>query len=720
MTTYREQLEGAELFRIRRIKRLTIVLLFVLAVSLSVYGMAIEGASVKPFYLPIAPFFAVGSVFLLIGAFANLAFRTLEIRYARRESQKYLLVKNSIRSAMPVVVLGLALGLVLVVPWTHQAIEASLDAPIGAVIAPSETRNYTFASTDAFGLAPTRSGTLIISGQANARLDLEYFNGESTQFMLDLRGTVTLDVPDFGGVKELRLSFRNPGNRDAQVQLTWHHTVAVELSTILPVVLLSLAILNAAWVVYARPLRKQFSTGSIYSVRYVEEAGVGERTYADYYRARAPIAPAATPPPPPPPMPVAAPLERVPIVPALASAAPAPPPPPPEVAAEPAPVEPEANLPAILEEGSRLFSDGRFEEALAKFDEALEIEPENVQALLAGAVALLRLGRRDEALGNYDRVLQLDPRNPKAYSGRAQLYEAERGWAQAADAWASYLAIVPGDIDARLRRAECVVNTGDRAGAVRILEEALFLAPSDPRIRAHIDALTVNVPQLLSKALVASASGRYEEALADLDTILAVDPDNVNALVGRGVALRRADRKDEALQSFEVALAKQPGNSAALRAKGAILEEKGDFEGALDVYDDLLAWSPRDPEVWALQGSVLEKLGEPEEALASYTEALKLDPNGEEWRKRAEALESSRKGQEAFLEELFTIKGVGPSRARALLAAGYKTRESVFAATEDQLASVRGMTSAIARDIYRHFHAELPPPPEPPPAPPPV
>jgi len=227
----------------------------------------------------------------------------------------------------------------------------------------------------------------------------------------------------------------------------------------------------------------------------------------------------------------------------------------------------------------------------------------------------------------------------------------------------------------------------------------------------------VNVPQVLSRALVASASGRPDEALVDFGLILAVDPDNVNALVGKGVALRRSGRPDEALQAFDLALAKQPGNSAALQAKGTILEEKGDYAAALDVYDDLLAWNPREPEVWAIQGSLLEKIGEPEEALASYMEALKLEPGNPEWRRKADGLESARKGQEAFLEELFTIEGVGPARARALLGAGYKTADALRKATEDELAGVKGMTRQIARDIYRHFHPEAAPPPPAGPAP---
>jgi len=106
---------------------------------------------------------------------------------------------------------------------------------------------------------------------------------------------------------------------------------------------------------------------------------------------------------------------------------------------------------------------------------------------------------------------------------------------------------------------------------------------------------------------------------------------------------------------------------------------------------------------------MLEKLVKNEEALAAYHEAILLDPLNAEYQEKVRTLESSRGSQEKFMEELFTIKGMGPARVRSLLEAGYRTPESIRDATEEVLANVGGITPAVAKDLRRHFQPDPPP-----------
>jgi len=701
MNSYREQLEGtARLFRIRRLRRAVLVVLVLVLIALSAGAMASQGASLVPLYLPINAVLAIAVILLLLATVAGLSFRALELRYAKRDSQRYLIARASIRRAWGILILSAVVGVVLLVPWTARAFNDSLKEVQTRDITRGTEANFTFATESALALTRYASARIEVPGHQLVRGFVMHDGQQVGDFTLNNNSWVKqLDISPAEQRVEYTVLVHTDVTGPISVVLTIQSIVTPELTSVVPGLLLMFAVTEGVWIVYARPLRARYHAASIYSLEREQATEAGERTFAEYFRGPSATVEAESVPAPEAPLPETVPVDIGPGVPSVAEA------PIPETL-EPEPPPPEPTPEELIEEGSKLFSDGQLEAALALFDEVLEREPTNSRALVAGATALVRLGRGDEAHRQYSQVLEIEPRNAKALAGRARVFEGEHRWAQAAQAWAAYTAVVPADIDARVGHAEAILNTGDRAGAVRVLEDALFLAPSDPKIRAKLESLTVNVPAFLSRALVASASGRYEEALADFNQILTVEPDNVNALIGRGVALRRAGRADEALASFDLAIAKQPGNSAALHAKGGILEERQDFSGALDVYDDLLAWNPRDPDVWALQGAVLEKLGKPEEALASFMEALKLEPANTEWRKRADALESSRKGHEAFLEELFGIEGVGPARARALLAGGYQTADAIRSATEDEIANVKGMTRKIAKDIYRHFHAD--------------
>ena len=79
-------------------------------------------------------------------------------------------------------------------------------------------------------------------------------------------------------------------------------------------------------------------------------------------------------------------------------------------------------LPRMAEDafllGNAKFEAGRFEDALADFDRALELRPDHPETLNNRGNALHDLGRKDEALAAYDLSLQLRPNQPVALSNR--------------------------------------------------------------------------------------------------------------------------------------------------------------------------------------------------------------------------------------------------------------------------------------------------------------
>jgi tetratricopeptide (TPR) repeat protein len=62
-----------------------------------------------------------------------------------------------------------------------------------------------------------------------------------------------------------------------------------------------------------------------------------------------------------------------------------------------------------LEQGETLASEGLVEEALSRFEQALETAPENPEVIEAVGRALLNLGRLEEAEASFLDALELDP-----------------------------------------------------------------------------------------------------------------------------------------------------------------------------------------------------------------------------------------------------------------------------------------------------------------------
>jgi tetratricopeptide (TPR) repeat protein len=141
--------------------------------------------------------------------------------------------------------------------------------------------------------------------------------------------------------------------------------------------------------------------------------------------------------------------------------------------------------------------------------------------------------------------------------------------------------------------------------------------------------------------------------------------------------------------------------------RGNILQELGELEPALDAYDRLTQLYPNDEEAWAAQGDVFVKMSRDDDALRAYTEALKRSPGDEGIQRRILELEAEKTVQSDIFQEVVRTKGIGKTRAKALIDAGFRTAEDFAKATPKDLMVVRGITRKIAEDLTDHFRSSI-------------
>jgi tetratricopeptide (TPR) repeat protein len=99
--------------------------------------------------------------------------------------------------------------------------------------------------------------------------------------------------------------------------------------------------------------------------------------------------------------------------------------------------------------------------------------------------------------------------------------------------------------------------------------------------------------------------GRYEEALASVDQVLANQPSNHTAWVFRGSVLTHMERYNEAITSFDQALKIQPKDKAAWLFRGVALHHLGDYKQAYASYDRVLG--PQRHPVWQKRIQMLKE-----------------------------------------------------------------------------------------------------------------
>jgi tetratricopeptide (TPR) repeat protein len=275
----------------------------------------------------------------------------------------------------------------------------------------------------------------------------------------------------------------------------------------------------------------------------------------------------------------------------------------------------------IPQPDSRVYNRGvalqrlnRFEEALASYARAVEVEPDCIDALINRGNLLRDLGRCEEALDSYDRAVKAKPDRAAAFYNRgALLYALNRP----EEALASYARA----IEVRPDYADALVNHGNVLRELGRLGEAL--ESYDRAIATNPD----NINALCNRSVTLKDLGRLEEALASCDRALALQPDLVNGLCNRAAVLDALQRFEEALASCDRAVALRPDYGMAFYYRGAVLHHLDRFEEALACYARGLELQPGYVEGLFNRGITLHELKKFGAALTSFDEALALQPD---------------------------------------------------------------------------------------------
>ncbi|MGB8435898.1 MAG: tetratricopeptide repeat protein, partial [Burkholderiales bacterium] len=183
--------------------------------------------------------------------------------------------------------------------------------------------------------------------------------------------------------------------------------------------------------------------------------------------------------------------------------------------------------------GAALHRSNQLPAALAAFDRALDLEPENLQAAHASLAVLGDLGRTEEAVARVEQLLATHPNDPQLQYTAALVYESRGEFDRAVRHYDRALHFAPDHFEALLNRGVALTRLGR-------LEEAVannrYLATAHPtRVESHFN---------LAEVLL--AAGRYQDAVIHSEHALALDPQHTGAMLDRGLALAALGQLEDA------------------------------------------------------------------------------------------------------------------------------------------------------------------------------
>ena len=184
--------------------------------------------------------------------------------------------------------------------------------------------------------------------------------------------------------------------------------------------------------------------------------------------------------------------------------------------------------------GMALANEGRYEDAIAEFTEAIELDPAYALGYNNRGWAYSEKGQYDLAIADLSKAIELNPELAVAYSNRGSAYN----------------------------------NKGQLELAIADLNNAIKL---DPELVAAYN----------NRGLVYSSKGQWEPAIADFTKAIELDPNYAVAYSNRGLTYGNKGEWELAIADFTKAIELDPSYAVAYNNRGWVYNEKGQYDLAI-------------------------------------------------------------------------------------------------------------------------------------------
>lgn len=252
-------------------------------------------------------------------------------------------------------------------------------------------------------------------------------------------------------------------------------------------------------------------------------------------------------------------------------------------------IAPRLKATAYSGRGTIYLQQHQTEMALADFDKALSLDPNNLNVLIQRVEVLVQKGQADKALEELNNVLAKQPDAANALAMRAEIYRVKN---------------VHGRAREDMRRA-------------LQFDETLMVATKDPVYNGLISSIEGR-----KRGDEWLAQGAFDEAMAAYSNAIELDKENAWAYRGlAAVKMRKGDLKG-AQADLDVGLKLQPEDVKLLTARGQVLARQGQYSAALADLQKATQLAPDDAAAWEQIGIVQQAQGDYVAAEKSYDTAV--------------------------------------------------------------------------------------------------
>ncbi len=249
----------------------------------------------------------------------------------------------------------------------------------------------------------------------------------------------------------------------------------------------------------------------------------------------------------------------------------------------------------LFDEAFKLGEKKQSDAAIAKWNEALALSPDDAKALSNLGVQLAKVGRIEEAKAHYRKATETEPDYPDGYTNLGIALAREGNYDEAIPYLQKAALLSPWDAGVHSNLGAALAETGRGSDAIAECQKALELNPGYGEAYANL-------------AIALAKEGRLDEAIPNFEKALQLDPDNDQIHANLAVALLQKGRLDDAIPHLEKAVAANPDSAQLQFYLGRALATAGKFQESAPHLEKAVA-ATGDPSMGGTLAAVYAQLG---------------------------------------------------------------------------------------------------------------
>ncbi len=212
--------------------------------------------------------------------------------------------------------------------------------------------------------------------------------------------------------------------------------------------------------------------------------------------------------------------------------------------------------------GNVLSDQGKMDEAIAKYQKAIELDPKGVFPYDNWGRALLLQGKLDEAIAKYQKAIELDPKFAHPYNNWGYVLQLQGKLDEAIAKYQKAIELDPKD-------AFCYNNWGHVLRLQGKLDEAIA------KYQKAIELDPKFAPPYNNWGNVLQDQGKLDEAIAKYQKATELDPKYASPYNNWGIVLHAQGKLDEAIAKYQKATELDPKFALAYRNWARVLRMQG-------------------------------------------------------------------------------------------------------------------------------------------------